>query len=197
MGHDSIIDDERAEAREWFDIEPEEPPTPAELVGPEHEPEYPTGQPRGRYADPDRRCSIDGCDKRQGTRGLCGMHYARLLRTGSTGTAAAVYMRGETPEVRFWAKVDRRGPDECWPWQARIDPKGYGRFNAGSESSQLAHVFAYELLIGPVPPGLELDHGCHTSSSCNLRDECPHRRCVNPAHLEPVTHRENLRRRAS
>lgn len=45
---------------------------------------------------------------------------------------------------------------------------------------QPAHRFSYEILVGPIPEGMELDH------------LCKNRRCVNPAHLEPVTHHENL-----
>lgn len=45
-----------------------------------------------------------------------------------------------------------------------------------------AHRVAYEEIMGPVPEGLELDHLCRTRS------------CVNPSHLEPVTHRENMNR---
>lgn len=96
---------------------------------------------------------------------------------------ARAYVRGTTAE-RFWPKVDRRSDDECWPWLGGTS-RGYGRFQYGSYReplTRLAHVVAYELLIGPIPPGLELDHICRNP------------RCVNPAHLEAVTHRENMRR---
>lgn len=86
-----------------------------------------------------------------------------------------------TREERFWAKVDRRGDQECWEWQAYIEPRGYGRFRGGGRR-QLAHRYAYELLVGPIPDGLHIDHLCRN------------RRCVNPAHMEPVTMRENILR---
>jgi hypothetical protein len=81
----------------------------------------------------------------------------------------------------------------CWAWTGSLHYLGYGKFwfNKKVES---AHVAAYELFVGPVPFGMELDHTCHTNSGCDLGDRCPHRRCVNPDHLEPVTPSENKRR---
>lgn len=89
-------------------------------------------------------------------------------------------MRG-TVQERFWAKVDRRSPDECWAWLASRCSDGYGTFRVGERIAG-AHRVAYEMLVGPIPDGLELDH------LCSLRE------CVNPAHLEPVTHAENVAR---
>lgn len=97
-------------------------------------------------------------------------------------------------EERFWAKVDRRGPAECWIWLAARTGTGgrYGSFNAdgrrkGKRTTVLAHVFAYELLIGPVPSGHDLHHLIEEGA-------CSSTLCVNPAHLEPVTRREHVRR---
>lgn len=80
---------------------------------------------------------------------------------------------------RFWSKVDRSG--ECWLWRAKLQNRGYGQFSFNGHAV-LAHRFAYELLIGPIPDGLTLDHLCRAPA------------CVNPLHLEPVTHLENVRR---
>ena len=83
---------------------------------------------------------------------------------------------------RFWEKVDRRGPDECWEWTASRTHRGYGRIRSEVGRHAHAHRVAYELLVGPIPEGLVIDHLCRN------------RGCVNPAHLEPVTAEENHRR---
>lgn len=83
-----------------------------------------------------------------------------------------------TREDRFWSHVQRGAADQCWPWLAYLDGNGYGRFSA-----HRAHRFAYEAVVGPIPAGLQLDHLCRN------------RACVNPAHMEIVTNRENQLRR--
>ncbi len=93
--------------------------------------------------------------------------------------------RGRTPrplEDRFWEKVRGDSPDECWEWTASTTGTGYGQLMFPDRRLRKAHRIAYELVIGVIPPGLTLDHLCRN------------RKCVNPAHLEPVTHRENILR---
>lgn len=71
----------------------------------------------------------------------------------------------------------------CWMWQAAINSDGYGHMGVGKRIAS-AYKVAYELTFGPVPTGLELDHLCKRKS------------CVNPYHLEAVTHKENCLRQA-
>jgi len=85
--------------------------------------------------------------------------------------------------------------DECWEWTAHtVD--GYGKFQGhrgGIRTEIRAHRAVYELLVGPIPEGLELDHTCHNQDeSCAGGPTCPHRRCVNPGHLTPKTTRDNV-----
>ena len=88
----------------------------------------------------------------------------------------------------------RGDEDSCWLWPSR-SRSGYGNFRPDGNRSQVAHRAVYEHLVGPIPAGHELDHLCHTrDASCTADLACPHRQCVNPAHLEPVTHAENVRR---
>jgi hypothetical protein len=74
----------------------------------------------------------------------------------------------------------------CWVWTGALDRHGYGRvgFGARKLGTALVHKVVYEAMIGLVPAGRELDHVKARGCSSNA--------CCNPAHLEPVTHRENV-----
>lgn len=95
-------------------------------------------------------------------------------------------------ETRFWDKVEKT--DGCWLWTGPL-ANGYGQFWVNSEGRSLRpHTVAYRLLVDPDFTG-ELDHLCHTNDpTCPPGPDCPHRACVNPSHLEPVTRGENSRR---
>lgn len=98
----------------------------------------------------------------------------------------------QAPEARFWAKVEKT--EDCWTWTGNTYWDGYGQFWLNSKMIR-AHRYAYELMHGPVPEGMLLDHACHNADpNCGGGIGCSHRRCVNPDHLEPVTNKENLAR---
>lgn len=84
-------------------------------------------------------------------------------------------------EQRLWSRVERGDPSACWPWTGHLTG-GYGRIRLPGGGGAPTHRVAYELLVGPIPEGLVLDHVCRNTVCCN------------PAHLEPVTVRENTRR---
>lgn len=98
----------------------------------------------------------------------------------SSGTASRRGWRfGRFGVDRFWAKVDKT--DGCWLWSAARTADGYGNIKVDGKARR-AHRLAYELSVGEIPAGLDLDHLCRNRS------------CVNPDHLEPVTRRENVLR---
>lgn len=92
----------------------------------------------------------------------------------------------EQQRERFWSKVDRRGPLECWLWKGGVTRTKWGAVY-GLWMEFRPHRVAYTLLVGPIPAGHTLDH---------LRESgvCSSTLCVNPAHLEAVTQSENTKR---
>lgn len=86
-------------------------------------------------------------------------------------------------------------PDGCWHWTGYAN--GYGRHHdhRNRARGQIgAHRLVYELTVGTVPTGFQVDHTCHNAATCPGGATCPHRRCVNPAHLEAVTPKVNNQR---
>lgn len=90
----------------------------------------------------------------------------------------------------------------CWQWDGCLTSDGYslvyiGRLPTSSPGMQTgAHRVVYETLVGLIPEGSQLDHLCHDPLICTDGGCCQHRRCVNPAHLQVCTSRENSRRTA-
>lgn len=141
-------------------------------------------------ARPKRFCSIEGCGLPCRGHGWCTKHYTRWLNHGDPLYVAR--RRITDPMERFWSKVNKDGPlpigrpelGRCWLWLDRLNNTGYGWFTwPYMRAPQPAHRVAHFLVFGFVPlKPLELDHLCRN------------RACVNPHHLETVTHLENVRR---
>lgn len=134
----------------------------------------PTGRPckRGNIAPRYQKGGQCSCD-------ACRAFMRRKRRTGKWVARAAADM---TIDERFWSFVSPEPNSGCWLWTGGdYVGEGYGCFSEGGKAKR-AHKWAYERYVGPVPAGLVLDHKC--------RVRC----CANPAHLEPVTHKENARR---
>ena len=114
-----------------------------------------------------------GCDDKRFGLGLCNKHYHLRVRYGAAGVDTQLYriVNGfDIVEV-----VD--GMSACWLWRGAHTPLGYGR--AGS---MYVHRYAYKEWVGLLIPGMELDH------------LCAQRCCMNPTHLEQVTHSVNCQR---
>lgn len=124
-----------------------------------------------------RTCSIDGCTGRHNARGWCNMHYERWRKNGDPLNDGRPSL-----EQRLRANVTMT-TSGCWQWTASTDGK-YGVTRSDGRL-QKAHRVSYELFVGQVPVGLDLDHLCRNTL------------CINPKHLEPVTRSENLRRGAA
>lgn len=128
-------------------------------------------------------CVIEGCGTPHEARGWCRRHYLIWQAHGDP-----LYIP-QGPEARFWAFVDKNGPSpalpsslgRCWSWTGSGDTRGYGGFSLGGTTVK-AYQFAFHLAGGTIHSGQELDHLCRNPN------------CVNPAHLEPVTHKENMLR---
>ena len=90
---------------------------------------------------------------------------------------------GTQIDTTFWEKVEVRGPDECWTWQAASTTRGYGIYTRGKLGKRrvYAHRYVYEMLVGPILDGMFCMHKCDNPS------------CVNPKHLTVGTCSDNLR----
>lgn len=122
-----------------------------------------------------RTCSLAGCDGTREAKGLCNKHYLKSKYTPKGP-------RSKRPLAqRFWSKVDKSG--NCWEWTASKKPSGYGQINV-DRRPEYAHRIAWELTIGPIPSGMEIDHKCWNPA------------CVNPDHLQAVSRSENGQNRS-
>lgn len=121
-------------------------------------------------------CSVDGCDRPKYCKGYCKRHYQQQWSHNGDPTIIRPNAHG-TPEERFWAKVPTRPVDGCWEWTGHKDKDGYGTLRVGNTQVR-AHRFSYELVNGALD-GLG-------------RHRCDNPGCVNPQHIEPGTHQDNM-----
>ena len=142
-------------------------------------------------------CAVTGCEKPPYSQGLCTMHESRLRLKGDVGPVGPL-PRGGSKGTGWRPRYTVDQETGCWLWTGRIDVNGYGRLGGRRPAGVLAHRVVWWDLRGPVPPGLTLDHRCHSDAvaadTCAGGATCLHRRCVNPTHLDVVTMGENLRR---
>lgn len=103
------------------------------------------------------------------------------------------------PFFKFWDKV--KIGDGCWFRDGNVLSTGYGLFYVSPSKRQSAHKFAYESMVGPVAPGLTIDHICHNKAyergECEGGRSCVHRQCVRPDHLRPETYQHNVEQGAA
>lgn len=125
-------------------------------------------------------CTVANCGKVRAARGMCQMHYRRVMVHGSH----EINLNAPTDAAtRFWSKVNKTA--DCWLWFGNSDEHGYGRIGMGSKKdkskkSVLAHRYSWELAKGEIPKGLFVLHKCDTPA------------CVNPDHLFLGTQRTNV-----
>lgn len=118
-------------------------------------------------------CSFDGCNKPRRANRLCNAHRMQMSKNGYLKPLQP-WTRSLPEEERFWEKVKRQGPDECWEWQAATNIHGYG-FAKSGDGPVLAHILSCRFSGVRIPDGAEIDHSCRN------------RKCVNPSHLRPVS----------
>lgn len=109
----------------------------------------------------------------------------------SAGTVKGGTDMDDRTTAAFWERFTRT-PHGCLVWTGYYNPRTrYGSFThieGGKSVTSLAHRLAWELLVGPIPKGMIIDHG-------NPERGCLNRGCGEPSHLEPITQAENVRRR--
>lgn len=132
-----------------------------------------------------RLCEIEGCNKPHFGRGWCNMHWSRWRKHGDPSVTMTPNLVVGTAKGRFYSKVALPNENGCMLWLGARTPNGYGQLTVGGKRVS-AHRMAYELMVGPIPEGLEIDHvkarGCKSRSCCAIE------------HLDLVTKAENIRR---
>jgi hypothetical protein len=109
--------------------------------------------------------------------GITSPDRSRAVEPGRAGMRVRLYM---STRVRLLHYSEVK-PDGCWIWLGGRDNTGYGRLTFEGVHDR-AHRVSYATFVGPIPDGLFIDHLCRVPA------------CINPAHLEPVTNKENCDR---
>lgn len=114
------------------------------------------------------------------------MEVATTCACGCGGSVrpGRMYVQGHTHKADLSVRIERkieRADSGCWEWRGARCGTGYGNLNVNGRMRQ-AHRVVYEMVRGPIPDGLHLDHLCRN------------RGCVNPDHLDLVSSRENTLR---
>jgi len=132
-----------------------------------------------------RLCDVLGCDRDTFALGYCSTHYSRLRRNGDTGDGPR---SRASLEERLWRQIEKRGPDECWPWLSGVGGHGYGIIGLGGRKAgkDMAHRVVWQLFNGPIP---KIGSGYHGGV---IRHICNNRLCCNPAHLKLGTQKQNV-----
>ena len=121
----------------------------------------------------DKRCSFDGCEKPHRAHGLCDGHYIQARKGQDLRPLVDLSI---DPEKRFWGSVSK--DQECWLWLGNLTKDGYGVWRVNSKAFR-AHRHSYEISVGEIPEGKQIDHICHRRS------------CVNPSHLRLASNKQN------
>ena len=130
-----------------------------------------------------KSCSIENCHNKVQARNWCSKHYSRWKKTGDVHNYGSCVV-GD-PKERFYSKIKLE--QGCWLWTGKKTSGNYGQFWDGSKYV-MAHRWSYSHHVGEIVDDLTIDHLCHSwDASCLGGDNCRHRSCVNPNHLEPVT----------
>lgn len=104
---------------------------------------------------------------------LCTSHYMRFWRYGSVDIPLKRIRNNDIE--RFFSNIKEITANGCWIWGNSLDSRGYGRMYP-----HMAHRWSYKTFIGNIGDELVVHHTCYTPP------------CVNPSHLEPATHYENI-----